>query len=149
MMLGRAQMKPLYRHRQSGPALQSALVCSSAGTLVLGLITGGAFIVLPAAVLLAVASWACSSLTVEVSPDELTWFFGPGLFRRHVFRDEILKASPARNKWWWGWGIHLTSRGWLYNVAGLEAVEIVLSDGKTFRIGSDDVSGLTRALIGN
>ncbi len=60
-----------------------------------------------------------------------------------------MTASPAPNKWWWGWGIHLTPRGWLYSVAGLDAVEIALHKGKTLRISSDDVIGLMHALNGN
>ena len=55
-------------------------------------------------------------------------------------------ASPVQNKLWWGRGIHLTPGGWLYNVAGLESVEIVMRDGKRFRIGSDDADMLARAL---
>ncbi len=139
-------MRPLYRHKQSGHLLQRALIGSAAVILILGLIGGGAYIALPVAAILALAGWTFSSLTVEVSPDEVTWFFGPGLFRKHVPRDAIVSASPVQNKWWWGWGIHLASRGWLYNVDGLEAVEIVLRNGKSFRIGSDDATMLARAL---
>ncbi len=59
-------MRPLYRHQQSGHALQRALVCSAAAALVLGLMAGDALIALPVAALLSLASWAFSSLTVEV-----------------------------------------------------------------------------------
>lgn len=139
-------MRPLYRHMQSGHTLQRALIGSAAGIFVLGSIAGGTHIALPVAAVLALASWAFSSLTVEVSPDELTWFFGPGLFRKHLCREDIASASPVQNKWWWGWGIHLTPRGWLYNVDGLEAVEIVLRNEKRLRIGSDDAVTLARIL---
>jgi hypothetical protein len=142
-------MRPLYRHKQYGQVLQRVLIGSAAGIFALGLIAGVAHIALPMAAVLTLAGWAFSSLTVEVSPQELTWFFGPGLFRKHVSRDKIMSASPVHNKRWWGWGIHLTPRGWLYNVDGLEAVEIVLRGGKTLRVGSDDAIGLARALSGN
>lgn len=137
-------MRPLYRHVQSGHTLRRALIGSAAGIFVLGLIAGGVHIAFSVAAVLALASWAFSSLTVEVSPDELTWFFGPGLFRKHVRREDIAGALPVENKWWWGWGIHFTPRGWLYNVDGLEAVEIVLRNEKRFRIGSDDAVTLAR-----
>ena len=136
-------MRPLYRHKQSGHVLQRALIGSAAGIFILGLIVGEVPIALP---VLAFAGWAFSSLTVEISPDELTWFFGPGVFRKRIPRDEIVNASPVQNKWWWGWGIHLTHRGWHYNVEGLEAVEIVLCDGKILRVGSDDAVVLARVL---
>jgi len=43
----------------------------------------------------------------------------------------------VRNKWWWGWGIRRIHDGWLYNVSGLNAVELVMGNGKKFRIGTD------------
>jgi DMSO reductase anchor subunit len=57
---------------QYGQALQRVLIGSAAGIFVLGLIAGVAHIALPVAAVLALAGWAFSSLTVEVSPDELT-----------------------------------------------------------------------------
>ncbi len=96
LIVGRAPMRPLYRHQQYGYALQRALVCSAVATLALGLMAGGAFIALPVAGLLTLAAWAFSSLTVEVSPDELTWFFGPGLFRTHIPRDDHERLPGAK-----------------------------------------------------
>jgi len=107
---------------------------------------GKGLLFFPLAAILGGVGWAFSSLTVEVSTTELTWFFGPGFWRKSIARDEIISATPVRNKWWWGWGIHLTPRGWLYNVSGLEAVEIALRNGKTLRIGSDEATALARAL---
>jgi hypothetical protein len=45
-----------------------------------------------------------------------------------------------------GRGIHLTSRGWLYNVSGFQAVEIHLKRGKRFLLGSDEPEKLVMAL---
>ena len=92
-------MRPLYRHKQSGHVLQRALIGSAAGIFILGLIVGEVPIALPVAAVLALAGWAFSSLTVEISPDELTWFFGPGVYRKRIPRDEIVNASPVQNKW--------------------------------------------------
>jgi hypothetical protein len=116
------------------------------GFLLAGLAAGKAAPFLLPAVALGALGWAFSSLTVEVSSDELTWYFGPGIWRKSVARSEIESATPARNKWWWGWGIHLTPRGWLYNVSGLDAVEISLRNGKMLRIGSDQAPTLAEAL---
>jgi hypothetical protein len=55
----------------------------------------------------------------------------------------------VRNKRWWGWGIHPTPRGWLYNVSGLAAVEVALRNGKTIRIGSEEAIALAQALSRN
>jgi hypothetical protein len=43
---------------------------------------------------------------------------------------EIVGCEPIRIRWWYGWGIHLTPYGWLYNVSGFDAVAITLRDGK-------------------
>jgi hypothetical protein len=52
----------------------------------------------------------------------------------------------VRNRWYYGWGIRITPRGWLYNVSGLDAVELALKNGKCVRIGSDEPHALARAI---
>jgi hypothetical protein len=52
----------------------------------------------------------------------------------------------VRNKWWYGWGIRLTPHGWLFNVGGLDAVELELASGRKFRIGTDEPQGLLNAI---
>jgi len=48
----------------------------------------------------------------------------------------------VRNQWWWGWGIRLIPGGWLYNVSGLDAVELKMKNGRIFRIGTDEAQRL-------
>jgi hypothetical protein len=139
-------MRPVYRHTQSGHLLRWMIVPPVVGLFIAGYLGGKAFLFFPLALVLGATGLIFSSLTVEVSPDELTWYYGKGFWRNSIRRREIVTATPERNKWWWGWGIHLTPRGWLYNVSGLEAVEITLRNGKTIRIGSDQASTLARAL---
>jgi len=138
-------MSQSYRHTQSGYLLVWAIIGPAVGLAAAGYSTQKALFLLIAALLGAVGL-LFSSLTIEVTASELVWFFGPGLWRKRVQRREIASATPARNKWWWGWGVHLTPRGWLYNVDGLEAVEIALTDGGTFRLGSDEPAALAEAL---
>jgi hypothetical protein len=141
-------MQPVYRHTQSGLLLSLSTLPGALALLAAALLCRGPLtlpLVLVALVLGAVG-YVFSSLTVEVTPTELTWFFGPGALRKRVARAEIASARPVVNKWWWGWGIHLTPRGWLYNVGGLEAVEITFRDGRTLRIGSDETASLAQAL---
>jgi hypothetical protein len=78
------------------------------------------------------------TLTVEVDDAQVRLRFGVGMVRKHFRLDEIASCRPVRNKWWWGWGIRLIPGGWLYNVSGLDAVELVLKNGKVFRIGTDE-----------
>jgi hypothetical protein len=79
-----------------------------------------------------------STLTVEVDDTHVRIKFGVGLIRKSFRLDEIASGQPVRNRWWWGWGIRLIPGGWLYNVSGLDAVELVLKNGKVFRIGTDE-----------
>lgn len=69
--------------------------------------------------------------------------FGIGVIRKKVRLPEIVGCEPIRHHWWYGWGIHLTPHGWLYNVSGLDAVTIALRDGRKFALGTDDPLGLT------
>ncbi len=64
-------------------------------------------------------------------------------------RLRIVACEPIRIKWWYGWGIHLTAYGWLYNVSGLNAVAITLRNGRKFALGTDDPNGLVKALGGS
>jgi len=69
---------------------------------------------------------------------------------RITIDDETLQASfgcePVRIRWWYGWGIHLTPYGWLYNASGFDAVAITLRDGRNFALGTDDPHGLVDAI---
>jgi hypothetical protein len=79
--------------------------------------------------------------------DETLWAsFGLGIIRKRVRLAEIVGCESIRIRWWYGWGIHLTPCGWLYNVSGLDAVAITLRDGKRFALGTDDPHGLTEAI---
>lgn len=89
------------------------------------------------------------SLTIEVDSTYLRLKFGYGLIRRKFKLSEIKEVYKVRNKWYYGWGVrfwfwpHFFS---LYNVSGLDAVEIKFKDGGRVRIGSDDSVNLLRVL---
>ncbi len=85
-------------------------------------------------------------LTITIEDGTLCACFGPGIIRKRVRLAEIVECEPIRIRWWYGWGIHLTPRGWLYNVSGFDAVAITLRDGGKFALGTNDPSGLTTAL---
>jgi len=143
---GDERMSIYYRHTQTGAALRWGLILPAFGLLAIGFAARRAVPFVPLAALLAATGWALSSLTVEVTPTRLNWFFGPGLLRKSIEREAIIGATPVRNPWWYGWGIHLTPRGCLYNVDGLDAVELALNNGSTLRLGSDEPAALARAL---
>ena len=87
--------------------------------------------------------WA---LTVEVTESDVVLKFGFGLIRKRFPLSSIVSARAVRNKWYFGWGIRLLPKGWLYNVSGLDAVEIETKDGSVHRLGTDQPSELLRAI---
>lgn len=85
-------------------------------------------------------------LKISIEDETLCASFGPGVIHKKVRLAEIVSCEPIRIRWWYGWGIHLTPRGWLYNVSGLDAVAITLRDGKKLALGTDDPHGLVTAI---
>lgn len=71
---------------------------------------------------------------------------------KRTFPIEAVDAhTPARTRWYFGWGIRLIPQGWMFNVWGFDAVDVAYRTNgtiKTFRIGTDDPNGLDRDRIG-
>ena len=88
-----------------------------------------------------------ATLTVEIRDGLLRFRFGLGLIRKKLKVAEIESCEVVRNPWYYGWGIHATGKGWVYNVSGFEAVEIFMSDGRRLRIGTDEPDLLRKAIL--
>lgn len=86
------------------------------------------------------------SLTVEISESQISCRFGIGLIHKELNLDDVKNADIVTNPWYYGWGIRLTPSGWMYNVSGLQAVELALKSGKNFRIGTDQPEELLAAI---
>jgi hypothetical protein len=81
-----------------------------------------------------------------VNDTEIRWYFGSGLWDYRVVLSDIEGVRIVRNSWLNGFGIRMRP-GWrLYNVSGLDAVELRLNTGDIRRIGTDDPQGLAAAL---
>lgn len=88
-----------------------------------------------------------STLTVEVNRQNLIWYFGPGIWKYHIPIDDIEEVIHVRNHPLEGFGIRWTpTKGWLYNVSGLDAVKIIRKSGKTTRIGSNEPNKLIKVI---
>jgi hypothetical protein len=81
-----------------------------------------------------------------VDEQRLSWRFGVGLIRKSVPIKAIQSFRAVRTRWYYGWGIRCTPHGWLYNVAGLSAIDVTLNSGKHVLIGTDEPDALERAL---
>jgi hypothetical protein len=85
-------------------------------------------------------------LTVEVDERRVHLCFGVGAFRRTVPVGDIRGCDRVRTRLHWGWGIRWTPAGWLYNVAGREAVRLELVRERPLIIGSNDADALKAAI---
>jgi hypothetical protein len=85
-------------------------------------------------------------LRITIEDETLRASFGPGIIRKRVRLVEVVGCERIRIRWWYGWGIHLTPYGWLYNVSGFDAVAITLRNSRNFALGTDDPHGLVEAI---
>jgi hypothetical protein len=88
-----------------------------------------------------------AALTVEIRDGFLKFRFGLGLIRKKLKISAIESCTIVKNPWYYGWGIHATGKGWVYNVSGFDAVEIFMSDGRRLRIGTDEPELLRKAIL--
>jgi hypothetical protein len=135
-----------YERRQYGKAfLVMAFVILVVVTGVLAAL-GEVLPALSVSVMLVILMACFSWLTVSVQREGIKLSFGVGLVHRTIPYERIERTAIVRNKWWYGWGIRLSPHGWMWNLSGLDAVELIYHDGKRFRIGTDDPKGLKRAI---
>jgi hypothetical protein len=134
-----------YHHTQRGVWMMAALL---AAALLDAFVAwrSGQWSPLVALIVLIAAAVVFSSLTVDVNARELRWYFGPGFWNCQVPLDDIQNVAVVQNHWWNGFGIRMRPGFRLYNVSGLDAVELRLKSGEIRRIGTDDPQGLAEAL---
>jgi len=135
-----------YRHTQRGVLVVSVCFAAAALNALVIWLTGQWIPAGFTMIVLVAAGIVFSSLTVEVNANELRWSFGPGLWTYRLPLDEIETVAIVRNHWWNGFGIRRRSGFRLYNVSGLDAVELQLKSHDIRRIGIDDPQGLAGAL---
>lgn len=147
-----AELPGAYRHTQFGKviAAATALGLAAAALVTLSLspatlaaawwLVGALFAIIAAAFLL------LGTLTVEVDAREVRVRFGIGFFRKSVPLADIRRCEVIRTRVWWGWGLHWTPAGWLYNVSGREAVRLELASERAVMIGSDEAPALKQAI---
>ena len=141
-------MSVRYHHTQIGWVMILGGLAALIPLLLFGVISGAWVGLLLGAIIVAPTVWLFSSLTVDVTDTEVIWRFGPGIWSHRVARNEIEEVHPIKTKWYWGYGIkYFGPNQWLYNVSGLDAVEIRLKGGGWRRIGTDDPNGLVNFLM--
>ena len=139
-------MPSTYRHTQIGGVPLTGFAIAFAVFAWIAFRSGWSMLWLIGMAILVSCAFLFYSLTVEINDGELKCYFGPGLIRRYFALEDIVDAHPVRNAWYYGWGIRLTPGGWMFNISGLDAVELKRASGKSFRIGTDQPKELTEAL---
>ena len=97
-------------------------------------------------ILFILASFA--TLTASIDENYLRIKFGYGIFAKKFVLNQIASVQIVKNHWYYGWGIRLWlwPYKWIYNISGFDAVEIIMKNGKIYRIGTDESDRLYSAI---
>ena len=151
---------PTYDHTQAGTAVVVILLAAALvvfASLALTTRATGGIRALPTVavvivgftfVLLIAIALVFSRLNVRVEGSELSWRFRFGVQEHRVAVADIFHARVVSNPTLYGYGVRRLPNGWLYNVSGTKAVELVLRDGRTVRVGTDEPDVLLKAIGG-
>jgi hypothetical protein len=131
-----------YRHTQVGWPVRLSLFGGALVLVAAGALTPEPapipWVMLIAATVMIGAGFVFGSLSIRLDGDRLHWHFGAGWPRRSIALESVSSVELTRTRFWEGWGIHATRRGWLYNVSGYDAVLIRLCEGSTLLLGTDE-----------
>jgi hypothetical protein len=138
---------PRYRHTQVGGVSVGIMGVVAILLFQVGLVgTAPRLVLQVVALALVIAAISFSYQTIEVTGTEVVSRFALGIMPKRIPIADIVRVEYAPSSWFEGWGIRLTTRGWLYNVSGFGAVEFTTQDGNRMRFGSDDSSNLITAV---
>ena len=132
-----------YKHTQIGYLL---IIVLGAATLLIGnLMIATDFnpttVLLLAFMVLCLGSFA--TLTVEVDDRAVNLRFGIGLIRKRFLLEDVEAYRAVKNPLYYAWGIHVIPNGLIFNVSGTQGVELQMKNGRQYRIGTDDIDGLS------
>lgn len=137
----------MYRHTQFGWVMfYSSLAAIAIDAAIAGIVPPPKWPALAVMPVLLITLILFINLTVTVDGEAVRIVFGIGLIRKAFRLPEIRSVQPVRNPILYGWGIHLTPRGWLFNVSGFEAVELEMKNGRRYRIGTDEPEKLCETI---
>ena len=139
-------MPPHYSHTQTGWVTIAAAIIP--GLIIVPTVAALAeqTIVLGVAAIFLLIIPLFGWLTVTIDRGTLALRFGAGLLRKSIPLSRIRSWRTVRNSAWTGWGIRIIPGGMMWNVSGLDAVELVLDNRRRFRVGTDEPEALSNAL---
>ena len=80
-----------------------------------------------------------TTLTTSIDKNCFRIKFGYGIFARTFPLNQVASVRSVKNHWYYGWGVRVWfwPYMWVYNVSGFDAVEIIMRNGKMYRVGTD------------
>ena len=143
--------KPIYEHHQVGKLRALCILYLLVIVVTLWLLGSDMPVIGIVSTLIgggavAIVTLSFSRLAVIVDTDMVRLAFGLGFPRKTIARADITRHEVVRNSWLLGFGIRWIKGGQMWNVWGLDAVDLALANGKTFRIGTDEPEKLDAAL---
>jgi hypothetical protein len=136
-----------YEHRQSSPLALVAVAPSAAAFARYARRSAWRPAHLAAVVATAALTLPFTTLRTRVDEGGIAWAFGLGFPGGSIPFADIQAVQITKTRFWEGFGIHWTMRhGWLWNVAGSDAVMIHKRNGKIVTLGTDDAQGLYDAI---
>ena len=136
-----------YQHTQIGYLIIIILIIVSIFMVYLMDVQGLNWIAFATLIIFGVCLVLFVTLTVVIEENVLRIRFGPGVIRKTFPLKDIESCRVVKNPWYYGWGIHMTPHGWLFNVSGSYAVEIKMKTGRKYRIGTDVPNDLEKAIL--
>lgn len=85
-------------------------------------------------------------LVIKVDDHCVSWFFGPGLFRRSILLGDVKSVQVTKKPFLSGYGIRETRLGKLYIVSGRTVIDLELSDGKHIMLGCSKAQELQQVI---
>ena len=137
-----------YKHTQIGHLMIGVLLALIAYFSVLVYVSEYDLVVIISMLAVIAILSSFLSLTVQISQGILKIRFGYGIFSKTFNIQDISSARVAEHRWYYGWGIKYWwwPRTWIYSVSGMQSIEIILQNGKRYRIGTDEPEKVIEAL---
>ena len=139
----------IYDHTQPGTVTRVVfLVTIPLLCLFWWFVSAPIFTVLPFGAVMVLGLLCFHSLNVRIDDRAVHLRFGIGLIRRSIPLETVVGGTPVRNSWLAGFGIRYLGRGWMWNVSGLDAIQVDRTRGGPFFIGTDEPDALEAAITG-
>ncbi|HTA39790.1 MAG TPA: hypothetical protein VK760_11975 [Candidatus Acidoferrales bacterium] len=136
----------IYRHEQVGRIYIALLGFLAVVCIVVAITTHSTSLALMLGAILVLVCISFARLSIEVDRSGLRWGMTFGIPGGYIPMEEIVSVDIVPVAFWYGIGIHLTLRGWVWNVALGRGVQIHRCGGMPIVLGTDEPEALVAAI---